>query len=689
VLARAAVERAARLVPLLVGLQEALAPPAAERLRQPALADALDALTEGLGAGAFDLDALAAGDYGVEGIADDADEPLPERPTPARVLALVLDAVTGAARRGAREALLDPEAVARALGADGPPLPATAELFLTPCPPRPGTRPGAGWLVGVHAPAGASLGRFGHALGAPLARALEALDAAERRTRPGEERLDVAFTPSAALADVATHPKLRRRTLAVSRWSGGDGDDELSPRDLQLVADPGAPDALALRTRTGGVAVVPSPLARVRSATAPGGVARLLVGWSLQRQHAPWALPLGPLAGLAFVPRLSLEGFVIQPASWRLPTPADRGALARWRRQMRVPRFVQVGEGDELYPVDLDDGGAAADLAGYARAYEIWPPLAALVDRDGRRVEAVVMLVDEPDPAAAGAAIRAAEAVRQAGVVPPPHRAPPAPGWRSFKLFGAQARQDAVLAGVVLPAIAAARATGDVDRWFFLRYVDGPGRRPHLRLRVHGTDGGARAFELGLLAALAPARAQAAVTSLEIGDYQPELGRFPSGELDPIHALFESDSDLFCALLESDAFDDDLGRVAACVRAADALAQGLGLDLEARHGLARERRRAADAGAALDDDAREAADLAFRAAGRGLRAALGEAPFGPFADHLARVAEAARALPPERRARLSATLLHQSAVRFFGPDRESERLTLTFWERVLEGLRRR
>ena len=58
-LERAAVERAARLAPLLVRLQDALAPPAGERFAQPALADALDAATELFGGGAFDVAALA------------------------------------------------------------------------------------------------------------------------------------------------------------------------------------------------------------------------------------------------------------------------------------------------------------------------------------------------------------------------------------------------------------------------------------------------------------------------------------------------------------------------------------------------------------------------------------------------------------------------------------------------------
>jgi thiopeptide-type bacteriocin biosynthesis protein len=686
-LARAAVERAAGLVPLLVGLQEALAPPAAERLASPALADALDALTETFGAGAFELGGLAAGDYGVTLAGDgapDEDPPVARAPD-ARIVAVLAAAIADAAARGEAEAALDPAALAAALEAGGaPPLPPTVELFLAPAPApaRQAARPGTGWLVGMHAPAGASLGRFAHALGAPMSDALAALAAAERRARPDEEAVDVAFTPSPALADLAAHPRTRARTLALARWSA---DDDLAPGDLELGADPTAPEALALRSRGGGAPIVPAPLARIRSTTAPAGVHRLLVGWSLQRQHAPWALPLGPLDALDYVPRLTLEGFVVAPASWRLPPSTTPAALARWRRARRVPRFVQVGAADELLPVDLDAKDAAADLAGSARAWELWPPLNAVVDRDGRRVEAVVMLVAEPgDAAAARARADAARAVRDAGLVPPPHRAPPARGWRTFKAYGAAARQEELLGGAIVPAIRAAQAAGEIDRWFFLRYVDGPGRRHHLRVRVHApaAAGGAR-FAARLADALAPARAAGAATAVEIADYFPERGRFPAAELDAVHAIFESDSELVAELL-----GDASEPIALAVQAADALAGGLGLSREARQACARARRRAADASTGIDDDARRAADAAFRAAGRGLRAALAGEPAPPFAAHRARVAAAARSLPAGADDRLLPTLLHLSAVRLLGADPDGERLAYTFWERTLEGLAR-
>ncbi len=699
-LERAAVARAARLVPLLCRLQEALAPPLAERFSARVWNDAFDASTEIFGAGAFNLGSLAAGDYGVD--AEDANaEAIADATAPApppALLVLLCDAIAEAARTKQREATLELTALETALAdLEGTPLPPTAELFLVPAPRPAGTPAGTGWLLGLHAPAGASLGRFVHALGAPLAAACAEIAAAERRLRPDEERVDVAFAPSAALADLCTHPPIRPRALALSRWSAAGGD--LTAGDLELEADPSDAQGLTLRapnptgTATAAselVTIVPSPLLRARSATAAPGAAQLLVGWSLQRQHAPWAFTPGPLADLAFLPRIVVDGFVIAPASWRLPPDLRQGlkptgggrALGRWRRSAGVPRMVQVGEGDELYPVDLQAPGAAAELAAYDRVFEIWPPIESVVDRDGRRVEAIVAVVAEDADERAPPALRAP----RLGRVPPPRQEPPLAGWRTFKLFGAAGRQDTLLIETVLPVVTDARAATEIDGWFFLRYLDGPGARPHLRLRAHASDGDPAAFERRLRRALGSARAAGTLASLETSDYFPERGRFFAGDLAAIHAIFESDSEAVSALLA----DPELDRIPALPPLFDALARGLRLDLASRHALARERRRAAEAWTRLDADARKESDALFRHHARSLRAALGAAPASNplFAHHEDRVAAATGGLTETDRMRLLPTLLHLSAVRLIGPDPDAERLGYTFWERTLEGLRR-
>ena len=63
------------------------------------------------------------------------------------------------------------------------------------------------------------------------------------------------------------------------------------------------------------------------------------------------------------------------------------------------------------------------------------------------------------------------------------------------------------------------------------------------------------------------------MTGVEVDDYRPELGRFRADELGAVHDIFESDSELACALLPPPA--DPLERICLLVRALDALAAGL------------------------------------------------------------------------------------------------------------------
>jgi thiopeptide-type bacteriocin biosynthesis protein len=272
------------------------------------------------------------------------------------------------------------------------------------------------------------------------------------------------------------------------------------------------------------------------------------------------------------------------------------------------------------------------------------------------------------------------------GRVPPPRQEPPLEGWRTFKLFGAAARQDALLTETVLPTVTDARDAIEIDAWFFLRYLDGPGARPHLRLRAYSSDGDPTAFERRLRQALGSARAAGTLASLETGDYFPERGRFFASDLAAVHTIFGSDSEAVSALLA----DPELDRIQALPLLFDALARGLGLDMAARHALGRERRRAAEAWTRLDAEARKESDALFRHQARPLRAALGavQASNPLLADHEARVAAAAGTLTETDRLRLLPTLLHLSAVRLLGPDPDAERLGYTFWERTLEGLRK-
>jgi hypothetical protein len=736
-LSRTAVARAARLAPLLFRLQEALSPPAMERTPGAGLADALDATTEIFGAGALDLGALALGDYGVDPTDDAATSswgPTTEPPGRA-LLTFLVDRIVEAARHKVPVVALRSEDIEPLL----PPvaIPATCELFLTPRGADARRPQGDGWLLGLHAPAGASWGRFAHTLGDAAAALMEPLRAAELLVRPGEQRLDVVFTPNDGLGDICAHPPLRSAALALTGWPADDAT-AITVADLELRADAAALEPLALRTRT-GLPVAPSALHRVRSTTAPGGIWRLLVGWNLARQHAPWAVTLGLLGDLDWTPRIAIDGFVVAPASWRVPPDIGSArAIAAWRKRATLPRFIQVGSEDELLPVDLTSPFAALDLVNQHRVFEIWPPLGDTPDASGRRVEAVVALVDEPDADEGARVTVALSEVATAGAVPPPRNTGPLPDsqrWQTFKLFGRADHQDALLVDIVAPTIHEARARSEITAWFFLRYVEGPGSRPHLRLRVRTAKAGDTRFFRRLNRRLALAWRSGEIVSIEQAPYFPEIARFGGvSGMAAAHALFEADSDLASALLTLEAEPEPetepnamsatdaateaaagaavntgtgIGSIAhdgdsqglcdlpewrtlCLVATFDNLARGLRLDLPARRDLARRRVDAHET--ETDTDTARAHGRAFRELAPHLRRLLsGGLPppwAGAFDDYRTRAMSAAADLDPDARSRITAPLLHLSAVRLVGLDRPREIRAYDFWMRTLESLAR-
>jgi thiopeptide-type bacteriocin biosynthesis protein len=658
-LSRRAVERAAELAPWLFRLQEALAGPVAERSCDGALTDSLATIAEVFGAGALDVTALATGGFG-QMLAETEEERITAQPAPGLV-GWLAQAVLDAARSGVPDIELDRDSLESLLPAV--PVPDSFELHLGPAREPRRAPPGTGWLLGLHGPAGASWGRFAHALGDDLRSALADLAATEVDATSGQDVVDVAFAPSASLADLCAHPPVRRRALALAGWPEGDA---ITPAEMSLVADG---ERLALQD-SDGRPLSPRPLHRVRSTTAPAGLFRLLAGWSFSRQHAPWAFSWGPLAGLDWLPRVIVDGFVIAPASWRIPDWANAADFTRWRKGL--PRIVQVGQGDELLPVDLQSAHARDELRRFAgqRAYEVWPPLDNVVDLGGRRVEAVVSVVARSEAPAAAARI------------PSPAEVGPTPGWLTFKLFGPSERQHVVLSEAIAPVVQAARAAGEIDGWFFLPYLEG--RRHHLRVRAHTCNARSeQAFTRRLRAALEPLAAL--VVAVETAPYFRESARYGGDALMPaVERIFEAGSDLALARLEAEAVGAEVDEAITLVRAYDALGAGLGLDAPARRALAQRRRAACQRAGLLPDD--EWLRREYRRLSRPLAGALSRAEADILFDALAAYTDQVRSTAsPALHAALPA-LLHMQAVRLAGLDPQTEAAAYVFWDRALESL---
>ncbi|MEO6950377.1 MAG: thiopeptide-type bacteriocin biosynthesis protein [Polyangia bacterium] len=492
------------------------------------------------------------------------------------------------------------------------------------------------WLLGVHAPAGSSWGRYAHALGDDMYEALGALNELEREFDGDVLRLDVAYAPSREVADLCCTPALRDAALAVSSWPE---DGAVTPQQCQIANEPGSLMHRAIAVA--GQRLRIAPLHRVRSTTAPRSATRALLGDALRRQHAPWALTWGPLAQLTWLPRVRLDGYVIAPQSWALPADRDEASLAAWRAREGVDRRVQVGTEDVLLPIDLDRPEQRAQLRdpSLQRVHEIWPPLGRELD-GARRVELVCAVLDVP----------VAE-LPPLGVAAPPSEDPADPTWRTLVLFSARRHHDTLLPTIV--AFAERRATA----WFVLPYIDDEGEQLRVRLQGRSPD----ALMTALLGALAPFVERGLVSTTQVRPYHPERARYGKA-LASIERLFQADSHL---LVEPR--DERLPAEAHVAIVFEAMVRGLGLPTDVV-----DERAAATLGSEVDAPA-------YRAVQRQLAALLDEPP--AWSALYAKRVRTAK-LKKAEAARLLPTLLHMTAVRHLGPDREAEVRALYLWTRA-------
>ncbi len=281
--------------------------------------------------------------------------------------------------------------------------------------------------------------------------------------------------------------------------------------------------------------------------------------------------------------------------------------------------------------------------------------------------------------------------------------APPADDWLTFRIYGAHELQDAVLFEVVAPLVRSARAAKQLDGWFFLRYVDAASGRAHLRVRLRGrTVARLAALRRRFEQTLVRARQHGLIVSTDSAEYFRETARYGgAAALAAAEVIFAGSSDLVLAILALEhegSLDPDSDRCALLVRAQDALARGLGLDLTARSALAA-RRRAAFAFSRGGEA--ESWPSEYRQRQRALAGWLGAAATparkgaeadlaAPLFDRLFRTTiAAAAALAQADRAALVAALpalLHMQAVRLCGTEADDEQAAYVFWARALEGL---
>ena len=426
-----------------------------------------------------------------------------------------------------------------------------------------------------------------------LAEHVRALLRSEEALQPDAIFAELVHLPDDRLGNVVCRPALRAKDLPCLGQSGLERADQITVADLTVTVEG---ERIVLRSRELGREVLPR-LTCAHNVSAPNAsVYRFLAALAKQDGVSGLAFGWGPFADVRFLPRVVFANVVLSPASWRIDKPTTAAWLglsteerqreiAAWRAREGIPRWVQVGQGDNLLSLDLDNPWCLDALADDLRrnhtdrVSELIPAPEDfwLRSPEGRHAhEVMIPFVRRTAPQPLRT--RRPRLERPADL----RRFTPGSRWLYAKLYGSARATEAVLASELQPLIEQWRAAGCIDRWHFVRYRDSD---DHLRVRFHGAPDALRSEVRPTLERLFQQVAQgSAIWRCQFDTYERETTRYGGPEaIELAERVFDLDSETVVELLRSvpsDASPD--WRWLLSTRIVDVYYEVFSLDLEGR-----------------------------------------------------------------------------------------------------------
>ncbi len=267
------------------------------------------------------------------------------------------------------------------------------------------------------------------------------------------------------------------------------------------------------------------------------------------------------------LPRVHLNGVWIAPASWLFPDNVKRRIReAQWTHKLKIflefarksklPRFVLVGGGDRLLPVDLENentmlAAVGALSIGSSRIMEMFevPGTEVITDRTWTYNNEIVL------PFTNDATDKKTRA-QQYDDLPPaevPHQIlvrSPTSNWLYFKVFSSPATLQELIEGTLGAWLQELVKTYGIGTWFFIRYSE---QGHHLRLRFRLDESIQRQYLLGGIGAMFDSwMVNGDIRRWEISCYEPEYDRYGgAASLEFVERVFCIDSMFALAALQT------------------------------------------------------------------------------------------------------------------------------------------
>jgi lantibiotic biosynthesis protein len=466
------------------------------------------------------------------------------------------------------------------------------------------------YLRGVNGPSGARiLGRFCH--GDPEIAEIVGQHLREEEAQESDALFaEIVHLPQGRLGNVILRPVLREHELTYLGRSGAPEARQIPLSDLWVSI---RGKRVVLWSRRHGKRVVPR-LTNAHNFLQPGTLTpyRFLSLLQMDGVCGGFAWDWGPLATVPYLPRVRWGRCVLSRATWRAAREEWQSlsslngherfnAVRAWGRKRRLPRLVELVDGDNELLVDFDNPlsvDAFLDLVDdrpFIRLSEMFPSPDDLCvsGPDGTFTHEIYVPVVRPRRAATTqppVSVPAPEVV-SSGVVLGGRMLAPGGCWLFVKVYAGAAEIDRVLTQVVAPLVAEVVVAGIAALWFFVRYAD-PDH--HVRLRFRGDPCRLHVEMLPRLHdSLAPWLASGTVSRVQLDTYQPEVERYGGSlGMDLSEQIFQADSEAVLEMLgELNGDDGADARWRLALRGLEAIVDDFGFQFEEKRALVARRRR--------------------------------------------------------------------------------------------------
>lgn len=384
----------------------------------------------------------------------------------------------------------------------------------------------------------------------------------EEALRPDAVFAEIVHLPQDRTGNIVCRPALRSKDLPYLGQSGLDVADRIDASDLAVCVRAGRIELRSLSLRR---EVLPRITCAQNTQAQNASVYRFLAALALQDGADSLSFSWGASFDEAdFLPRISVGRVVLAPASWRIDPaaaiawtrclpPARPTAVQAWRAKWKIPRWIQVGQFDNLLSLDLENDAcidALLDEVNRAKTYRVREMLPApdelcASSPEGRHVHEVMLPFLRRARAPAPK-----EATGDLPSRPCERRFAPGSQWLYAKLYGSHLATERALAADLFEWIQESQAAGSFDRWHFVRFRD---TDEHLRLRFHGKPESLRRDVRTKLEELFERWSEAGtIWRFQYDTYEREVDRYGGPEAIAIaESIFHADSETVVELLRN------------------------------------------------------------------------------------------------------------------------------------------